>query len=110
MGATVNSTQGWTQYTFTFNSLNYPQIRIYFGLWGSITGSLWFDDVSDISELGLYHTVRRSLMPVIVKSWDGNTTFLEGRDYTVADQELLIPSNSTIANGAALKVSWMDSI
>ncbi|MBI5229210.1 carbohydrate binding domain-containing protein, partial [Candidatus Micrarchaeota archaeon] len=105
MGAFVSSTQNWTQYKFVINTFYETRIRVYFGLWYNTSGKVWFDDVN-ITELGLYNTIRRNFMPVVVESSDGNTVYQEGTDYVVRNQKLSIPTGSALSVGSELKVSW----
>jgi len=42
----VEPTQDWTHYRFVFNSLNWSEVRIYFGTWRGKAGRIWWDDVA----------------------------------------------------------------
>jgi hypothetical protein len=75
----VKRTQDWTQYHLSFNSLNWNEVRIYFGSWGGKGGRLWWDDVS-LEETGLVNIVRRAGCPISVRSEKG-TVYEEGRDF-----------------------------
>jgi hypothetical protein len=99
------TTSDWTQFTIDVNPLENTSIRLYLNSTGSSVGKVWFDDVS-VTEAGLYSTIRRSSLPIVVKSYDKTKTYLEGKDYIVGTEQLSIPVGSTIPNGAALKVSW----
>lgn len=105
------------RYTIDFNSLQHTKASL--GLYlseGPSKGTLWVDDVA-IQEVGLYETMRRPTCPVIVRSEDGKTTYVEGKDYSVPHgrilcdnctdgQRLMIPSGSRIQNGQVLSVNW----
>jgi len=52
------------------------------------SGTIWFDDIS-IEPAGLLNVLRRELVPLVVKSEDGKTTYVEGVDYKrVEDRSL----------------------
>lgn len=106
LGSPLSSTQDWTRYTVWFNSASNSRVGIYFGIWSPQTmGTTWFDD-AEMHEVGLVNTVRRATLPVTVRSSDGSITYEEGRDYLVNTENLGIPANSHIPEGAGLKVSW----
>lgn len=109
VGTAVGPNQDWTQYKLVFDSLDKTKIRIYFGSWPSdisnATGKFWFDDLA-IKEVGLDNIVRRDSLPLTVKSDDGATTYIEGQDYVVGNQQLTIPQGSSIQENQNLKVSW----
>lgn len=109
-GNVLAQTQDWTEYNVDFNTLGNSTIRVYLGTWsaGSHHGAAWVDDVR-IKEVGLNHTVRRTSLPVLVKSENGGTTYTEGTDYVVGTEKLTIPANSSIHNGDHLSVSWAQS-
>lgn len=100
------ATQGWTQYTINLMSFHNTQVSIYLGAWApGGTGSFWIDDVS-VTEVGLANTLERPGSPVTVTSQSGTTTYAEGTDFTVGDQQLTLPQGSAIRDGEALAVSW----
>jgi len=98
-------TQDWTQYAIDFNSLENTSVNIYLTATGNATGKVWFDDAA-LDEVGLYSTVRRASLPVVVQSYEKLKTFREGSDYTVGAERLTLPAGSTISSGSILKVSW----
>jgi len=80
-------TQGWTQFKFSFNSLESNEIKIYVGVWGGTAGRMWWDDIS-VREAGLLNVIRRKGCPLKVTASDG-TPMDEGKDFEpVADPGL----------------------
>ncbi len=74
----VSPTQDWTQYHFTFNTLNSTQIYIYLGVWGSHSGKIWWDDL-EIQPMKFINILRRNTTPVSITKDDG-TPLAEGVD------------------------------
>lgn len=115
---TLAATQGWTQVTCTFNSMDAKEVRLYAGLWGGKTGRLWLDDLK-LEEIGLRSVVRRPGTPVTVKNDEGTITYEEGKDYarivdynlarfreaTLAPSILILPG-SRLKDGDRLRVSF----
>jgi hypothetical protein len=120
----VEPSQDWKRIEVVFNSLDQRDATIYVGFWGEGKGTFWIDDVK-LEELALVNVLRRPGCPLEVKSADGQTVFLEGRDFEpVADAKLgrvpyegefefdhagatiRITSGSRIKNGQELRVSW----
>ena len=78
----VKKTQDWTDHHVVFNSLDNEQVTLYFGQWGSATGTLRWKDWK-IEEAGLVNVLRRPGAPLSVKG------YTEGTDYEpVADPRL----------------------
>lgn len=111
----IAGTQGWQKESFDFNSLDHRlvQIRVAATDLATVTGTVWFDDVS-IEEVGLYEIVRRSTLPIVVRSEDGKT-FREGTDYTIGagpepkkgeQAKLIIPEGSGIQSVKHVRVDW----
>lgn len=120
----IEPTQDWRPVEVVFNSLDETAVNLYVGLWGGGAGTLWIDEFT-LQELGPVNILRRPGCPLVVKSADGATVFVEGRDYQpLADPKLgqvpypgefefaheapplRIPGGSRIRDGQALKVSW----
>ena len=73
-------TQDWTEHHVVFNTLEHPDVNLYFGVWEKDPGgTLWWKDWK-IEELGPLNVLRRPGTPVTVKGEDG-TVYVEGRDY-----------------------------
>ncbi|HEX3989496.1 MAG TPA: carbohydrate binding domain-containing protein [Verrucomicrobiae bacterium] len=118
----VPATTDWRKLTMIFNSLNFDKINLYAGLWGGKSGKVWLDDWT-VEEIGPVNVLRRPGTPVTVRSEDGATTYVEGKDYApLKDPNLspwhdnteavplkLLPGGS-IADGARLRVSWYHSM
>ncbi len=118
----LSPTSDWRRLTMLFNSLDYSKLRLYAGVWGGKAGKLWLDDWS-VKEVGPVNVLRRPGTPVTVRSEDGSTTYVEGRDYApLRDphlqpwrddgpaQSLRILPGSRIRDGQRLRVSWYHSM
>jgi len=118
----IKPTQDWTQYHIVFNSLDYDQVRLYFGTWEGKGGRIWWDDVQ-IEEIGLHNLLRRDGCPFSVRGEDG-AVYQEGVDFEpVRDPELQpgrqyhtppagiqLTPDSRIQDGQRLRVSYYHSI
>lgn len=111
-------TGDWQKLTFLFNSAGFDSVRVYAGMWGGKAGKLWLDDWS-IEEVGPMNVLHRPGTPVTVRSGDGASKFVEGRDYApLIDAKpnlrqvdrpaaaLQILPGSRIREGERLLVSW----
>jgi hypothetical protein len=112
-GNTLASTQDWKQYNLDFNTGNNPFTHLYIGSWKADllqAGAVWLDDL-EIKQIGLAHTIRRNpaSLPVTVKSEDGSITYVESLDYVVGVESLSLPAQSSIGEGAILRVSAYQS-
>jgi hypothetical protein len=120
----IEPTQDWTQLDVVFNSLDQSMVNVYAGYWGQGSGRLWIDDIH-LEELSLVNVLRRRGCPLTVKGSDGQTTYLEGRDFEpVVDAKLgsnpflgeyefahegpkiRLTPRSRIKAGEHLRVSW----
>jgi hypothetical protein len=112
------ATSDWQKLTFLFNSAGFDSVRLYAGMWGGKAGRLWLDDWS-IEEVGPLNVLHRPGTPVTVKSDDGATTFVEGKDYAPLEDPNYKPSRvdraavtlkllpgGRIQDGQRLRVSW----
>jgi hypothetical protein len=81
----VQATQDWKTHHVVFNSQDYGEVTLYFGVWGAGQGSLWWDDAR-IEEAAFVNMTRRSGTPLRVQTDEGNV-LEEGRDF----QELRDP-------------------
>jgi hypothetical protein len=116
------ATTDWKKISFLFNSLNHDKVNLYAGLWEGKAGKVWLDDWS-IEEAGPVNVLHRPGTPVTVRSQDGATTYIEGKDYArLASPEFnvwrgdsatavlkLLPG-SRIQGGEHLRVSWYHSM
>jgi hypothetical protein len=75
----VAPTQEWKRHDVVFNSLNHNRVRLYLGIWGGDSGTLWWDDLR-IEEAPFVNLIRRDGAPLRVVGDDG-TVYEEGRDY-----------------------------
>jgi hypothetical protein len=75
----VEPTQDWKQHHVVFNSLEYPEVGLYLGVWGAGAGSLWWRDAK-IEEVAFLNMTRRPGTPLVVKTADGKP-LAEGRDF-----------------------------
>jgi len=88
-----------------FNALANKNVWLDFSPAPGTRADVWLDDVA-LRDVGLRNTVRRDSLPVVVRAADGGALFEEGRDYTVGDEQLVLPPGSRIREGAGLAVSW----
>jgi hypothetical protein len=117
------ATTDWRKLTMIFNSLSNETVRIYAGMWGGKSGKLWLDDWQ-LEEIGPLNVLHRPGTPVAVRSADGATTYVEGRDYAPlvdphfnpyrvpegAGVPLRLLPGTRIADGQRLRVSWYHSM
>ncbi len=120
----IERTQDWKQLEVIFNSLDQREANLYVGLWEAGPGTYWVDDLK-LEELALVNVLRRKGCPLTVKSADGRTTYVEGRDFEpVVDSQLgqvpwageyefghpgptiTLTASSRIRTGDRLRVSW----
>jgi hypothetical protein len=115
-------TGDWQKLTFLFNSAGFDSVRLYAGMWGGKAGRLWLDDWV-VEEIGPLNVLHRPGTPVTVRSEDGATEFVEGKDYApLADEKssarlvdrpaaaLKLLPGSRIQEGQRLRVSWYHSM
>ncbi len=119
----VASTGDWKKIQFLFNSGNFDSVgRFYAGVWGGKSGKFWLDDWT-LEEMGPINVLRRPGTPVTVKSADGTTTYMEGRDYEPLTDPTYSPfhvdrsapplkltADSRIQEGERLRVTWYHSL
>ncbi len=76
----IPATSDWTRVEVNFNSLGNTSIRLYVGIWGGSSGTMWMDDFS-VHESGLCNVLRRNGTPVTVKNKNTGNIYTEGIDY-----------------------------
>ncbi len=120
----LEPSRDWTRIEVAFNTQDQTEINLYAGLWGGKTGTLWLDDLS-FEEMSLVNILRRPGCPLTITSADGQTTYIEGKDFApVRDPKLgmnpyageyefnhagptiALTPGSRIKNGDSLKVSY----
>ena len=120
----LDSTRDWARIEVAFNTQDQSEVNLYVGLWGGKSGTLWVDEV-ELEELALVNVLRRDGCPLTVESVDGQTAYVEGRDFEpVVDPKLgrvpyegeydfnhpgaplRLTPNSRIKDGDRLKVGW----
>jgi hypothetical protein len=120
----IEQTQDWKQVEVIFNSLEEREANLYVGTWDTGPGTYWVDDLK-LEELALVNILRRKGCPLVVKSADGRTTYVEGRDFEPlvdprlgqnpwageyefahAGPAVTLTANSRIRTGDRLRVSW----
>ncbi len=117
----IERTQDWKQYHLVFNSLNWEQVRAYFGVWGGKGGRIWWDDLV-LEEVGLVNVLQREGCPVDVRGERG-AGYEEGADYEPIRDPRLSPweayhgpptirltAGSRIGEGERLRVSYYHPI
>jgi hypothetical protein len=75
----ASPTQDWKVHHVIFNSLEYTDVGLYFGVWGAGAGSLWWSD-ANIEEVAFVNMTRRPGTPLIVKTAEGKV-LIEGKDF-----------------------------
>ena len=116
------TTTDWRKISMLFNSLECDKVQVYAGMWEGKAGAVWLDDWT-LEEVGPVNVLRRPGTPVFVKSEDGTTTFVEGKDYAPLvdpnfspwrDTDPAIPlkllPGGAIQSGQRLRVSWYHSL
>lgn len=76
----VKATQPWTEHHVILNPMEHSDVRLYIGIWGGRSGTLWIDDVQLVPTAGI-NLLRREGCPIRVTSEDGATEYVEGRDF-----------------------------
>jgi hypothetical protein len=76
----VKPTQDWTRHRIVFNSLENEEVQVYVGLWGGESGTVWIDDLR-LEQVGGINLVRRPGCPIRITSDDGQSEYVEGRDF-----------------------------
>ena len=112
------ATTDWRKISFIFNSLDHDKANLYAGLWEGKAGKIWLDDWT-IEDTGPVNVLNRPGTPVTIRSEDGSTTYIEGRDYAPLTSPnfniwrgdsppavLKILPGSPIKDGQRLRVSW----
>ena len=116
----VKRTQDWTRVDAVFDSLQFTDVTVYFGVWSPGKGTLRWKDWK-IEEAGLVNVVRRDGAPCELRTSDGGV-LVEGKDYEpIADPRMgnkpwkgsydvwhEPPSIRTkgLPDGTRLRVSW----
>jgi hypothetical protein len=77
----VEKTQDWKRVDMVFNTLEFPEVQLYVGVWHGKAGKLWMDDVK-IEPAGWVNIIRRDGAPLKITSPDGKTVHAEGKDFT----------------------------
>ena len=108
----------WQKITMLFNSLQFDRVRLYAGVWRAESGKFWLDDWT-LEEVGPLNVLHRPGTPVVVKSVDDRTTYVEGRDYARLEDpqfstrrlnreapSLTLLPDGRIREGDNLRVSW----
>lgn len=76
----IPSTTDWTRVEVNFNSLGNTSIRLYVGVWGGVSGTIWFDDFA-IKEAGLSSVLRRGGCPLSAVNKKTGQVYTENIDY-----------------------------
>jgi hypothetical protein len=77
----IEPTQDWKTIDVVFNTFDNSEGTLYIGAWGPPQGKLWIDDIK-IEAGGFVNLIRRDDCPLVVKSADGQTTYVEGKDFS----------------------------
>jgi hypothetical protein len=76
----IDPTMDWTRVEVNFNTLGNNSVRLYIGIWGGQTGTIWFDDFA-IREAGLASVLRRGGCPLSVQNKNTGKVYSEGADF-----------------------------
>ncbi|MBF0283590.1 MAG: hypothetical protein HQL51_03930 [Magnetococcales bacterium] len=93
--------------SLTLHDLNHLNLALaYWGASSNVAGATVTAEEVAAVKGGLVRLAHAGPSSVVVKSSDGQTTHAAGTDYTVTGAGLLIPDDSTIADGATIKVDY----
>jgi len=120
----VKPTQDWTRVHVAFNTLEFDEVSLHLGVWQGKSGKIWWDDVQ-LEPGGLVNVIRRAGAPLRITSEDGQTDYVEGKDFTGARDPFLgtkphrgafsvwhtppvvtVPVGSRLKEGQRLRVSY----
>ncbi len=119
----VASTQEWTSYDLTFNSLEGGEVNFVFGVYNGGTGKVWLDNIS-VESTAFNNIIRRSSTPVVIETLAGQPLSegmdinsivdpLSGNDpypgkFSVWHEQptIGIPEGSSLTMGDIIKVSY----
>lgn len=123
----VKPDQDWTEHHVIFNSLENEHVRIYCGVWGGRSGTLWMDDLR-VEETAFVNVLRREGCPLTVRDAQG-TVYIEGQDFVRLEDpqmgqvpwagayevwreppQLTLLPNSRIREGQKLRVSFFHTV
>jgi len=77
IGGTI---QNWTKVEVAFNTLEFPHVQLYAGVWGGRSGTIWWDDF-EIADGGLTNVLRRDGTPLTVTDVATGVFRTEGKDF-----------------------------
>ena len=83
----VKPTQDWTVHHAVFNSQQFTDVSLYFGVWGAGKGTLQWSEPK-IEEVAFVNLARRPGAPLAVTTADGKA-LVEGRDFEALSDPLL---------------------
>jgi len=118
----IDPTMDWTRVEVNFNTLGNTSVRLYIGVWGGQSGTIWFDDFA-IKEAGLSSVLRRDGCPLSVVNKNSGKIYTEGVDYVKiidssvdAHKDSYFPSHTpptfkriisgSIANGDSITIHY----
>src|SRR5205085_11820775 len=76
----IPSTADWTRVEVNFNTLSSNSLNLYIGLWGGVSGTVWFDDFQ-IKEAGMSSVLRRGGCPLTVQNKHTGKIYTEVTDF-----------------------------
>ncbi|MEP7219226.1 MAG: carbohydrate binding domain-containing protein, partial [Bacteroidota bacterium] len=85
----ISGTNGWTRVQVSFNSLQFPSVLVYAGVWGGKSGKIWWDDFT-IEESGLSNIIRRDGTPLTVRNNRTGALCAEGTDFAPISDSLTV--------------------
>lgn len=119
-------TMDWRRGEVRFNSLNFSQVYVYVGVWGGVSGTIWFDDF-EVKQAGLCNVLRREGTPLNIANAVTDIAYSEGADFfpivdSIMEQRLgnygqyhapaqiRRTSSSRLSNGDTILVSFYHPI
>lgn len=120
-----STTSGWQQVQTSFNTLNFPQVRLYCGVWGGSAGTIWWDDFT-VEDAGVMNVLRRPGAPLHLHNARTGAEYREGIDLdSIVDRTMLAAhgiypihpapairrrAGASLANGDTVEMSWFHTL
>ncbi len=95
----AEGTHAWTRLDYTFDSRDSNWAYLYFGVWGSSSGILRFDDI-ELEETAPVYVTRRAGAPLsLYDPVDRHTVYQEGADFDRVFDPALSPPRAVFRDG-----------
>ncbi len=76
----IPTTTDWKQLDITVNSLDTDTLLVYWGIWGGLSGKIWWDDLK-VEECAFVNLLRREGTPLNVNDQISGANFQENIDF-----------------------------